>query len=191
MKISIIVPVYNAQAYIGSMLDSILSQSYKDWELILVVSKSNDNSLEICQRYARNDSQIHVFEESVSSPGAARNKGLCEATTDYIMFVDADDCLADTQILSRLFTKAQKTGADIVVSNYMRLWKERKLKAAPHIHFSKKDQQTEDFRFQGFFSVGTLSYVWGKLYRRSLNKIIYALRILHMRKINSLICSVV
>lgn len=167
MEISIIVPVYNAQAYIGSMLDSILSQSYKNWELLLVVSKSNDNSLEICQRYARNYSQIHVFEEPVSSPGAARNKGLCEAKADYIMFVDADDCLANTTILDRLFAQAQKTDADIVVSNYMRLWNERKLKATPHIHFSKKDQQTEDFRFQGFFSVGTLSYVWGKLYRRS------------------------
>lgn len=167
MKISIIVPVYNAQAYISSMLDSILSQSYKDWELILVVGKSEDNSLEICKSYARRCPRIRVFEEAVSSPGSARNKGLREAQEEYIVFVDADDCLADTEILGRLFAEAQKTGADIVVANYMRLWNGRKLKAIPHAQFSKKDPQTEDFRFQGFFSVGTLSYVWGKLYRKA------------------------
>ena len=167
MKISIIVPVYNAQAYLEDMLESILSQSYKDWELFLIVSKSNDNSLEICQSYALNCSQIHVFEENLSSTGAARNKGLCEAQADYIMFVDADDYLANEEILSRLFGKAQESGADIVVANYMRLWKGKRLNAASHVCFSEKNQQTEDFRFQGFFSVGTLSYVWGKLYRRS------------------------
>lgn len=166
MKISIIVPVYNAQAYLSDMLDSILSQSYREWELLLIVSKSKDNSLEICQHYARNYSQIRVFEEKLSSPGAARNKGLCEAQADYIMFVDADDYLANEEILSRLFCRAQESGADIVVANYMRLWKGKRLNAAPHVCFSEKGQQTEDFRFQGFFSVGTLSYVWGKLYRR-------------------------
>ena len=166
MKISIIVPVYNAQVYLSDMLDIIVSQSYRDWELLLIVSKSNDNSLEICQNYARNCSKIRIFEENLSSPGAARNKGLSEAQADYIMFVDADDYLANEEILSRLFWKAQESGADIVVANYMRLWKGKRLNAASHVCFSKKNQQTEDFRFQGLFSVGTLSYVWGKLYRK-------------------------
>lgn len=83
------------------------------------------------------------------------------------MFVDADDYLANEEILSRLFWKAQESGADIVVANYMRLWKGKQLNAVSHVSFSEKSQNTEDFRFQGFFSVGTLSYVWGKLYRKS------------------------
>lgn len=164
--ISVIVPVYNAQAYLSTMLDSILSQSYQDWELILVVSKSKDDSLEICKSYAKNCSKIRVYEEAVSSPGAARNKGLIETQGDYIMFVDADDFLTDEQILDRFFYQAMKSGADIVVSNYMRLWKGKLLKATSHASFSGIEQDREDFRFQGFFSIGTLSYVWGKLYRR-------------------------
>lgn len=167
MKISIIVPVCNAQVYLSDMLNSILSQSYRDWELLLIVSKSRDNSLEICQNYARRCSKIRVFEENLHSPGVARNKALSEAQADYIMFVDADDYLANEEILSRLFWKAQESGADIVVANYMRLWKGKQLNAVSHVSFSEKSQNTEDFRFQGFFSVGTLSYVWGKLYRKS------------------------
>lgn len=164
--ISIIVPVYQAQAYIGEMLESILSQTYKDWEVLLVVSRSNDNSLEICRSYEKQYSRIRVFEEDDLSVSEARNKGLQEAKNDHIMFVDSDDYLPDKQTLDYFVKKAQVTTADIIVANYMRLWENHLLKAKPHNTFSRMDQQSEDFRFQGFFSVGTLSYVWGKLYRK-------------------------
>lgn len=167
MKVSIIVPVYNAQAYIDEMLDSILSQSYKNWELLLIISKSKDNSLEICRDYAKKNSRINVIEVDASSLGAARNVGVKAAHGEYIMFVDADDFLPDQFVIECFLNKAQKTDADIIVANYKRLWKKRLLAACSHECFSTKNQQTEDFRFQGFFSVGTLSYVWGKLYRRS------------------------
>lgn len=166
MKISVIVPVYNAQAYLENMLESILSQRFNDWELLLIVSKSVDKSLEICQEYAKKHSRIRVIEVTRASAGQARNLGLKEAIAEYIMFVDADDLLPDNETLNKFFAMAEKTGNDIVVSNYMRLWKGNLLKAASHISFSKKDQRTEDFRFQGFFSVGTLAYVWGKLYKK-------------------------
>lgn len=76
MKISIIVPVCNAQFYLSDMLNSILSQSYRDWELLLIVSKSRDNSLEICQNYARRCSKIRVFEENLHSQEQRETK-LC------------------------------------------------------------------------------------------------------------------
>lgn len=166
MKISIIVPVYNAQVYLEDMLESILSQSYKEWELILIVSKSNDNSLEICQSYAKKTSKIRVIELPGGSVGMARNIGLKEAMAEYIMFVDADDLLPDGEVIERFYHRAIESKADIVVSNYMRLWKGKLLKAASHASFSGIEQDKEDFRFQGFFSVGILSYVWGKLYRK-------------------------
>lgn len=166
MKISVVVPVYNAQAYLTDMLDSVLSQKFKEWELLLIVSKSEDNSLEVCQSYAKKTSNIRVIEMSKGSAGTARNIGLKESTTEYIMFVDADDLLPDVDVLDQFYNLATESGADIIVSNYMRLWKGKLLTAVSHKSFSGLEQNTEDFRFQGFFSIGTLSYVWGKLYRK-------------------------
>ena len=177
MKISVIVPVYNAQIYLENMLESILSQKFDDWELVLIVSKSVDKSLEICQEYAKKHSRIRIIEVDKASAGQARNLGLKEATAEYTMFIDADDLLPDNETLNKFLAVAEETGDDIVVSNYMRLWKGNLLKAASHVGFSKKGQQTEDFRFQGFFSVGTLAYVWGKLYRKEFldkNQILFA-----------------
>lgn len=165
--ISIIIPVYNAQAYIKTMLDGILGQSYNDWELILIVSKSKDESLEICQEYEQKNKNIAVVAVESALPGEARNIGMQRATGEYIMFADADDIITEKQVLSYFVEKAKKTDADIVVGNYERLWKNKKLPARSHEIYSKKALNTEDFRFDGFFSVGTLAYVWGKLYKKS------------------------
>ena len=164
--ISVIVPVYNAQAYLSDMIDSVLSQKFAEWELLLIVSKSEDDSLEICQSYAKKTSKIRVIEMPSGSAGMARNIGLKEAMAEYIMFVDADDLLPDGEVFERFYHRAIESKADIVVSNYMRLWKGNLLKAASHESFSGIEQDQEDFRFQGFFSVGTLSYVWGNIYRK-------------------------
>ena len=166
MMISVIVPVYNAQAYLSDMIDSVLSQKFAEWELLLIVSKSEDDSLEICQSYAKKTSKIRVIEMPSGSAGMARNIGLKEAMAEYIMFVDADDLLPDGEVFERFYHRAIESKADIVVSNYMRLWKGNLLKAASHESFSGIEQDQEDFRFQGFFSVGTLSYVWGNIYRK-------------------------
>ena len=71
--ISVIVPVYNAQAYLSDMIDSVLSQKFAEWELLLIVSKSEDDSLEICQSYAKKTSKIRVIEMPGGSAGMARN----------------------------------------------------------------------------------------------------------------------
>ena len=82
------------------------------------------------------------------------------------MFLDADDFLADNAVLDRFVNVMKHEEADIVVGNYERLWNGRRFAAASHTSFSELNPDSEDFRFQGFFSVGTLSYVWGKLYRK-------------------------
>lgn len=165
--ISVIVPVYQAQEYLRTMIDSICFQTYQEWELLLIVSKSADDSLAICQEYEKKDTRIRVLDGNGLSAGEARNKGLEITNAEYILFVDADDFLPDSAVMDQFLKAAVQTDADITVSNYERLWDGQRLSARSHACFSSKDIQSEDFRFQGFFSVGTLSYVWGKLYRKA------------------------
>lgn len=91
MTISIITPIYNADKYISNCIESILAQTYTDWELILVDDGSKDSSLSICEKFSKLDNRIKVVSQENSGPSAARNKGLEIARGEYICFVDADD----------------------------------------------------------------------------------------------------
>ncbi len=89
--VSIIIPVYNSAAYLPACLDSVLAQTYRNTEILLVEDGSGDSSLRICNEYARKDPRIHVIQGSHGGPGAARNNGIRTATGKYIVFVDSDD----------------------------------------------------------------------------------------------------
>ena len=89
--ISIIVPVYNASQYLYRCIESILNQTYKDFELILVDDGSTDESYEICKKYANEDDRIRVFHKENGGQSSARNLGLDFATGEYISFIDSDD----------------------------------------------------------------------------------------------------
>jgi glycosyltransferase involved in cell wall biosynthesis len=91
--ISIIIPIYNAEKYLNSCIESVLSQQVKDFELLLINDGSKDNSLDICNEYASKDSRIKVFDKPNGGVSSARNLGLDNATGEYIMFIDADDRL--------------------------------------------------------------------------------------------------
>ncbi|WP_282747814.1 glycosyltransferase family 2 protein [Paraprevotella xylaniphila] len=118
--ISIIVPVFNAAQYLQECLDSILSQSFNDFELILIDDGSTDNSLSICQSYERRDSRIKTISGPNQGVSAARNKGLNVACGEWITFVDADDCFLH-DALQTLYNRAMCTGADLVLANALRL----------------------------------------------------------------------
>lgn len=166
-KVSVIVPVYNAEKYLRQALDSILKQDYPELEIILVENMSEDGSMKICQSYEKAHKEIRLFREKKRGMGDARNTGLKRATGKYICFVDADDYLPDEKIIAKFINIAEQTASDVVICNYARLWNEKLLPAAEHRAFSELNPDTEDFRFKGFFSVGHLSYVWAKLYRKS------------------------
>lgn len=89
--ISIIVPVYNVESYLEQCIDSILAQSYKNLEIILVDDGSTDRSGDICDRYAEKDSRIHVVHKANGGLSSARNAGLKICHGDYLGFVDSDD----------------------------------------------------------------------------------------------------
>lgn len=90
-KISVIVPIYNAKDYIEKCIESILSQTYQNFEIILIDDGSTDDSPLICDLYARQDSRIHVFHIANTGVSFARNYGIKKMTGDYVFFIDADD----------------------------------------------------------------------------------------------------
>ena len=90
-RISIIVPVYNVENYLVKCIESILNQSFKNFELILVNDGSNDNSLNICKKYIEIDNRIKLISQINKGLSAARNTGLRYAKGNYICFIDSDD----------------------------------------------------------------------------------------------------
>lgn len=91
MKISVIIPVYNVEDYIGKCLDSVLRQSYKNIEIVLVNDGSTDNSGKICEKYSDNHSNIKLINKINGGVSAARNLGIANSTGDYLIFLDSDD----------------------------------------------------------------------------------------------------
>ena len=94
-EISIIIPVYNAEKYLGRCIESVLSQTYRDFELILVDDGSSDSSGQICDAYANKDARIHVIHKENGGVSSARNRGIKEALGEYIMFIDSDDSIVE------------------------------------------------------------------------------------------------
>ena len=116
-KISIIVPVYNAEKYLGRCVDSILSQTYQNIELILIDDGSCDSSGKIMKEYALRDSRIKIISQANQGPGAARNVGLDVASGEYITFVDSDDFI-EPVTYEHMLKCMTEYNADITVCNY-------------------------------------------------------------------------
>ena len=117
--ISIIVPVYNAEKYIERCLDSILTQTYEDYEVVLVDDGSTDGSGDICLSYCDTDERFRFLSQENSGPDIARKSGLKASTGDYIMFVDADDYVA-SDILEKSIKAIRENQADLVCTQRIR-----------------------------------------------------------------------
>ena len=94
MKISVIVPVYNVESYVEACLRSILRQTFRDLEILVVDDGSTDSSGEICERLSREDERIHVFHQENGGLSAARKTGLKAASGEFVAPVDSDDLLS-------------------------------------------------------------------------------------------------
>ncbi len=111
--VTIIVPVYNVENYLYRCLDSIVKQSYKNLDIILINDGSTDNSLKICNNYAKNDTRITVINIENSGPSICRNIGLEKAKGSYISFVDSDDYI-EKNFIETLLKTQENTNADVV-----------------------------------------------------------------------------
>ncbi len=105
MKFSIILPCYNVEKYIRACIDSILQQTYKDFEVILVDDGARDSTPQICDEYAEKDTRVRTIHKPNGGQADARNIGLEAAQGDYICYVDSDDFLANDNVLQLLADK--------------------------------------------------------------------------------------
>lgn len=119
-RLSIIVPVYNVEKYLDKCLSSILSQTFTDFELVLVDDGSTDGSGEICDRYAESDNRIHVIHKKNGGLSSARNQGIITARGEYIGFCDSDDWV-EPDMYKELMSAALNESADIAICRLQRI----------------------------------------------------------------------
>lgn len=163
VKISVIVPIYNVEDFLGRCLDSITNQSFKDIEIICINDGSVDNSVSILEDYAKKDNRIKILNQKNSGVSAARNNGLREAKGEYISFVDSDDWI-DLDFYEKLYNSAKKYDADIAVCGIKRL---RSYKWKYHLKIDKEEFTFDkDKKFQ-LCDVPEKCYVWNKIYKLS------------------------
>ena len=116
-KVSIIIPVYNAEKYLSECINSIIYQSYNNLEIILVNDGSTDNSIYICRQYANKDNRIIVIDSDNYGVSYARNIGIERATGKYIVFIDSDDMI-EKDYIGILVTEMEEKNLDMVVCGY-------------------------------------------------------------------------
>lgn len=158
--ISIIVPVYNVENTLGRCVDSIKSQSYTDWELLLIDDGSTDKSKELCESYASNDERISAFSKENGGPGAARNYGLNRAKGEFVTFVDSDDCIERDYL--QILLDHMTVNVDLVISNYGGCVCDNKQVS--------KWNLINTSNFNLLFEANERCYIvpWGKLYRKRI-----------------------
>jgi glycosyltransferase involved in cell wall biosynthesis len=116
IKVSVVVPIYNVEKYIGTLIESLQEQTLKDIELILVDDGSPDRSGDICDEYASKDSRIIVIHKKNGGVSAARNDGMERAQGEYIIFCDSDDWLP-LDALEKLYNEGKRVDADIIIGD--------------------------------------------------------------------------
>ena len=118
--VSVIVPVYNVEKYLGQCIDSIISQSYSKIEVILINDGSSDDSGKICDDYAKKDDRIKVIHKENGGVSSARNLGIIESTGNWVVFIDSDDWINNSYI-EILIAVAKRENADVVSCGYNRV----------------------------------------------------------------------
>lgn len=163
-KISIIVPVYNVEQYLPRCIDSILAQTFTDFELLLIDDGSNDNSGKICDEYAEKDNRIRVFHKGNEGVSSARQIGLEKANGQYSIHADGDDWL-ESNMLERMYKMANTTNADIVISDFYIDKYEQSLYIRQQTTKKTSTEILKDILVGQLFGA-----LWNKLVRHSLYK---------------------
>ena len=163
--VSVVVPVYNVENYLSNCLESIMKQTMKDIEIILVNDGSTDGSGEICKKYADKDNRIKYVEQRNQGVSVARNIGMDVAIGGYILFVDSDDEL-NAEMIEKLYEDIEKNNADIAVCKIKRIKKQEEIlseeKDNVEIYPMLQDEALRSYLTESKLEIG----VWNKLFRK-------------------------
>ena len=167
-KVSIIVPIYNICKYLERCINSLLNQTYKNLEIILIDDGSTDESYDICKKYEKKDSRILLIKKKNQGVSSARNTGLRKAKGEFCTFVDADDFIG-RDFIKTLVSYQIKNNYDIVISNAIDCYENNSQKiynpSFEAIELDKKNSIKEFLRGQLFTCV-----CWGNLYKTNMIK---------------------
>lgn len=170
--VSIIVPVYNSQKYLEQCISSLVNQSYKNIEIVLVNDGSTDNSLEICNTLAMHDSRIKVIIQANLGVYEARLNGLRQSSGEFIMFVDSDDYVS-VEIVTLLYQTIKDYNVDMVSCQYYDVIDDKVLPTIikPNIGYYNRDRIEELLKYKFLHDSrlnmsGMTGYLWGRLFRR-------------------------
>ena len=170
--ISIIVPIYNVEKYLRQCLDSVLNQTYQNFECLLINDGSPDNSAGICKEYVDKDARFHYFEKENGGLASARNLGIKYSKGKYITFIDSDDWV-DLDYLEVLHSKIKEYNTDFVISSYKKFDMDED---CFYLHIWDQDYYEKIWTSQELLSQlpnlenydGSYTVSWGKLFKRSL-----------------------
>lgn len=170
--ISIIVPIYNVEKYLRQCLDSVLNQTYQNFECLLINDGFPDNSAGICKEYVDKDARFHYFEKENGGLASARNLGIKYSKGKYITFIDSDDWV-DLDYLEVLHSKIKEYNTDFVISSYKKFDMDED---CFYLHIWDQDYYEKIWTSQELLSQlpnlenydGSYTVSWGKLFKRSL-----------------------
>jgi glycosyltransferase involved in cell wall biosynthesis len=172
VKISVIIPVYKAEKYLRRCIDSVINQTYKNLEIVLVDDGSPDKCGLICDEYAQNDNRITVIHKENEGVSKARNSGIKVVSGDYIYFLDSDDFI-ELNTISILHRHAIETNADIIIGNYKAINQNNEIKPCNPFNrksFTKRDYKNTSEKFKYFFGKSYGRNVWNRFYKTSYLK---------------------
>lgn len=164
--ISIIVPVYKSEKTLSGCLKSLMAQSYKDIEVICVIDGSPDRCGEICDSYAEKDRRIKVIKRENGGVSSARNRGIDEASGDYIMFVDSDDTV-EPDYCEKMWNAYERTGAQLVICGFHHWYIARDVEKIPS-NAGVYDTKNYGADFLKLYQEGFLNMPWNKLFQKKL-----------------------
>ena len=166
-EVSMIVPVYQVEKYIAQCIESVLNQTFKDFELILIDDGSKDQSGSICDLYAAKDDRILVIHTENRGAAAARNVGLDHASGRYITFLDGDDYL-DEHMIARLYEEIVDSEYDMVVCDFLNLLPDEEDNFIVHLQEKTVNGREVLEHLKNERNYGLWTIVWNKIYKREV-----------------------
>jgi glycosyltransferase involved in cell wall biosynthesis len=178
-QISVIIPVYNAEIFLYKCIDSVLKQTYNNFELILVNDGSKDNSLQVCKESSLKDNRVKTINQENQGPGSARNTGLAAATGDYIYFLDSDDFI-ESNLLETTIKAVEDYKYDMILFGFNKITIQGKnISTIKHNEFDLRNLQQQQEDIAELFMDGGCFAVWDKLFRKEFliqNNIVFDLK---------------